>query len=124
LQTFEKCGLPSTTAFLNEAAATMQRLVDWLDRRGDLMSNSALIFQLGPIMVLSVVLTLIWENFSGGVAFWVAAVASACACLVYYIAFEVLRPRKVAAGDQGAWPRADWRAALRGAPRTRHTRRG
>ena len=62
-------------------------LSDWLDRRGDLMTVGARIFQLGPLLVVGAALTFIWNEVSSGVVFWIAAAASASACLVYYVAF-------------------------------------
>lgn len=62
-------------------------LSDWLDRRGDLITLRARIFQLGPLALVWAALTFIWNEVSSGVAFWVAAAASVSACFVYYLAF-------------------------------------
>jgi hypothetical protein len=65
----------------------IRTLSNWLDRRGDLMTVGARIFQLGPLIAVGVVLTFIWRGVSSGVAFWIVAAASMSACLVYFIAF-------------------------------------
>ncbi len=65
----------------------IRTLCEWLDRRGDLMTVGARLFQLGPLLVVGTVLKFIWNEVSSGVGFWIAAAASVSACLIYYVAF-------------------------------------
>lgn len=65
----------------------IRTLSDWLDRRGDLTKGSARIFQLGPLLVAAIVLTIIWNEVSRGVIFWVAGTVILTSCLIYYSAF-------------------------------------
>ena len=67
--------------------SVFSNLVQWMDRRGDLLSISGRFYAFGPLLLTAALLTFLDQEVPVPAIFWIAAVLCLVGCGVYYLAF-------------------------------------
>jgi hypothetical protein len=74
--------------------SALRALVDWLDKRGDLLCVSGRIFAFGPLLFGAALLTFLRAELGVPTLFWAVAVFCFFACAFYYAAFILALARQ------------------------------